>query len=97
MFYRAFRSAQGLILEKVLYNEFRPAVLNDALASFFSANFPHRVEEIEAFLRHYDDGMKPLPERWSLSNAVAVSHFRHSMHYFTSDFASKLSIHPHIE
>ncbi|KAL9122316.1 MAG: hypothetical protein Q9187_001125 [Circinaria calcarea] len=100
-FYRAFLTAQKLILNKVLSNEFRASrtILPDALTTFTSARLSLqsdsqiRDDQIKSFLLNLHP-ITALPEIWSLSDFWALSTTHDHVKYFANDFAITLSANP---
>ena len=94
-FYRAFLTAQNLILNAVLHNEFSEGVLPDTMAARMSSYVrPRNEKEIEEFLSQYQPELQPLPESWSLSDSLKLSRISRSVRYFTDDYAAALVVNP---
>ena len=95
IFYRSFLTARNAILKDILHNEFRPSILPDALATFYSGHTPlGKDSKVEHVLSRYDNPGLIHIECWSLSDALELSKIHDDVDYFASDYASTLSRHP---
>ena len=94
-FYKAFLTAQNLILNVVLHNEYCEGVLPDAIAALISSHVQSRnEEEVEEFLSQYKSELQPVPASWSLSDSLKLSRIRRSVSYFAEDYAVTLTGNP---
>ena len=94
IFYRSFQAASSLILQAVLRNEIRPALLLDAFMLYHLAHVDTTDDDsVNACLSRYDDPTSIIPKTWTLRDALILSRARENVEYFAGDFAMKVSSH----
>lgn len=90
-FYHTFISIQRKILKDVLLNEFDESLLIEALITHRFAMISLSVEDHDNIIKQISSSEMSLPENWSLSSSLMLSHTLEDVEFFTKEFAGVLT------